>query len=72
MLFCCDAYIIDSMKAHCVSASTTADQTTTDGASETFHEFKDTSTFTSDESDGLSDIDDVEVHHSVALALKDV
>lgn len=45
------------------SASTTADQTTINDASDTCHEFKDTSTFTGDESDGLSDIDDVEVLH---------
>ncbi|XP_015886945.3 transcription factor IIIB 60 kDa subunit isoform X1 [Ziziphus jujuba] len=44
-----------------VSVSTIGDRMTVDGASDTCPKFNDTSTFTSDESDGLSDIDDLEV-----------
>ncbi|KAF3968272.1 hypothetical protein CMV_007815 [Castanea mollissima] len=43
------------------SNSATGDQTEVDGVSDKFQKSKDTSSITDDESDGLSDIDDVEV-----------
>lgn len=69
LLFCYDALLIDAMKAYFVLVSTIGDQMNVDGASDTCPKFNDTSTFTSDEADGLSDIDDFEVYHLVYFAL---
>ncbi|KAF3968270.1 hypothetical protein CMV_007815 [Castanea mollissima] len=50
------------------SNSATGDQTEVDGVSDKFQKSKDTSSITDDESDGLSDIDDVEEQAAAAVA----
>ncbi|KAL4626828.1 hypothetical protein ACB092_05G125200 [Castanea dentata] len=50
------------------SNSATGDQTEVDGVSDKFQKSKDTSSITDDESDGLSDINDVEEQAAAAVA----